>query len=104
MVRDDYVAADVPMLPAKTSNREAAIWGFIHALSVGFAALMLVFHEEMGWLYFVPATWMTYVFIKQSWRLIQKPDRDQARTLFLTSNGFLALILLSVCVAAVVGV
>jgi protoheme IX farnesyltransferase len=104
MVRDDYIAADVPMLPAKTSNRDAAIWAFVHAVSVGFATLLLVLHPAMGWLYFVPAAWMTYHFIKHSWRLIQTPERDQAKTLFLTSNGYLALILLSVCVAAVVGV
>lgn len=103
MVRDDYVAADIPMLPARTSNRTAAFWGFIHALGVGILTVALGFDNTLGFVYIIPAVLMTVYFLHESWKLIRNPDKPQAKKTFLTSNGFLAIVLLGICLSVTFG-
>ncbi|MCI0713289.1 MAG: heme o synthase [Chloroflexi bacterium] len=104
MVRDDYAAANIPMLPVTTDTRTTAIWGFVHAACVGTLTILLNLDPALGFLYLIPSALMTYYFLKQSWRLIQQPDKTQAKKAFLTSNGFLALILLSICLSVTLGI
>lgn len=104
MVRDDYAAANIPMLPVTTDTRTTAIWGFVHAVLVGTLTLLLGLDPSLGLLYIVPASLMTYYFLKKSWQLIQQPDKVQAKKTFLTSNGFLAVILLCICLSVMLGI
>jgi protoheme IX farnesyltransferase len=104
MVRDDYAAANIPMLPVTTDTRTTAIWGFFHAAWVGTLTLLLSLDPSLGLVYFIPSALMTYYFLRQSWQLIQQPDKIQAKKTFLTSNGFLALILLSICLSVMLGI
>src|SRR5574341_77248 len=98
--KDDYAAAGVPMLPVKATTRDTSWWIFIHAASTGFAALVLGLHPALGWLYLIPASAITLLMLAHSVRLIRRPERKQASRLFITSNIFLALVLLSILVAA----
>src|SRR5574341_1302723 len=98
--KDDYAAAGVPMLPVKATTRDTSWWIFIHAASTGFAALVLGLHPALGWLYLIPASAITLLMLAHSVRLIRRPERKQAIRLFITSNIFLALVLLSILVAA----
>lgn len=103
MCRDDYLASSTPMLPTQVSPRESAFWGFVHAVGVAILALALGAHAALGLLYFIPAALTTLYFVAQSLRLIFVPTREQALKLFLTSNIYLAVILLFVCISSVVG-
>ena len=103
MVKDDYRNVGTPMLPVLVSEKRSAIWGFIHAVGVSIIAIAMGAHDALGWVYFVPAVIGTVIFLQQSFRLIQDPTRPQALKLFLTSNSYLALILLVVCISAGIG-
>jgi heme O synthase-like polyprenyltransferase len=59
---------------------------------------MLAVHPALGWVYLIPAGVMTLVMIAASTRLIRTPERRQAIKLFVISNIFLALVLLSIIV------
>lgn len=104
MVRDDYERVGTPMLPALVGARESAIWGLVHAIGVAIIVLALGAHPTLGLVYFIPALFATIFFLYQSVQLVQQPDRPHALRLFLTSNIYLALILLVVCIAAVTGI
>jgi protoheme IX farnesyltransferase len=100
MYKDDYAAAHVPMLPVHASQGSTAWWIFVHAASTGLAALVLAVTPALGWLYIIPTGIMTFLFLAGSVRLIRTPDRKHAVRLFVTSNIFLALVLLAILVAA----
>jgi len=101
MYKDDYAAADVPMLPVYATAGNTAWWIFVHTASAAIAALALAASPVLGWVYLIPTAVMTAVFVIGSVRLIQTPDRVSAIRLFVTSNIFLALILVAVILAAV---
>lgn len=104
MVKDDYTRVGTPMLPTVISERGSAIWGLIHAIGVAILVLVIGALPSLGLTYFVPALLATVVFLQQSVRLVQIPTRPQALRLFLTSNSYLALILLVICISTVVGI
>jgi protoheme IX farnesyltransferase len=100
MYKDDYAAAHVPMLPVHTSQGSTAWWIFVHAVSTALAALALAVIPTLGLLYAIPTGIMTFLFLAGSIRLIRTPDRPHAIRLFITSNIFLALVLLAIVIAA----
>jgi heme o synthase len=98
MYRDEYQRADVPMLPARTTPHQAAWWVMSHTLPTGLAGLLLALRPELGWFYFVSMVWVTAVLFWYNIRLIQTPERPQALRLFLTSNVYLLVLLVAICV------
>lgn len=104
LYRDDYNTAGVPMLPSRTNEREAAIWGLLHAIGVGIAAIALAADDALGWAYLIPTGSFTLYYLWQSVRLIYTPTRKQALWVFLSSNLYLTVILLSVCIAPILGI
>ena len=70
-----------------------------HTLPTGLAGLLLVVLPGLGWLNILPVAWITAVLIWRNIRLIREPGRDQARRLFLTSNLYLLVLLLAICIA-----
>ncbi len=101
MYKDDYAAVSVPMLPVRVTAGSTAWWIFAHAVSTGVAALALAASPALGWPYLIPTAVITALFVIGSIRLIRSPERGRAIRLFVTSNIFLALVLLAVIVAAV---
>lgn len=101
MYKDDYATANVPMLPVHATAGNTAWWIFAHAASTGLAALALAANPALGWPYLIPTAIMTALFLIGSIQLIQRPERRQAIRLFVTSNIFLALVLVAVIVAAI---
>lgn len=102
LYRDDYARIKVPMLPVRTSPRQSALWIALHTAATGFAALALGIAPALGWLYRLPSTALTLVLLYLSARLLLNPTRAYARALFVTSNIYLTLLLLLICVDAVV--
>jgi protoheme IX farnesyltransferase len=96
--KDDYAAVDVPMLPVRASAKNTAWWIFIHAASTGFATLLLALDPDLSWAYLLPTSVITLLMVVGSIRLIRTPERRQAIKLFVLSNLFLAIVLLSIIV------
>ncbi|MBW3644403.1 MAG: heme o synthase [Actinobacteria bacterium] len=90
--RDDYAAADVPMLPAVASMRTTAVR--ILAYTVLLWALTLVFAPvaDMGLLYLAAAVVLGGVFTWLSVRLLRDPSPDRAMRLFTWSITYITLL------------
>jgi protoheme IX farnesyltransferase len=101
MCRDDYARVNVPMLPARTSLRQSALWVTLHAAATGFAALALGADALLGWLYLLPVALATGDLLVRCARLIFDPTSARARSLFLASNTYLAIVLLMICLDAI---
>jgi protoheme IX farnesyltransferase len=100
--RDDYARGGFPMLPAKTSPRRAAFWVLVHTVPTALAAVLLVGHPALDWLYFVPVGLATVDLILRNLRLLVDPRAKRAFSMFKMSNLYLALVLLLICVDAVI--
>ena len=98
LYRDDYTRADVPMLPTKTTPKQAAWWVMSHTAPTSIAGLLLVLLPSLGWLYLVPILWVTADLFWRNVRLIQNPSRNNARRLFIASNLYLLVLLLFICI------
>ncbi len=99
--KEEYMTANVPMLPVRAKDSHTAWWIFIHALSMGVATVALAASPMLGWLYLIPAGLITVIVIAGSIRLIRKPERKQAIRLFVTSNIYLAVVFLSIMLVTV---
>jgi protoheme IX farnesyltransferase len=100
LYREEYQRADVPMLPAQTSPRQAALWVMTHTLPTAVFGLLMVTLPGLGWLYFLPVLWVTADLFRRNVRLIADPSKRNARGLFLSSNLYLLVLLLAICIDA----
>lgn len=96
--QEDYIRGGVPMLPTRTSPRQAGGWILLHTVATATAALLLAGHPALSWLYLFPVMAATVDLIIRNVRLLLRPGAKQALSLFKATNLYLALILLMVCV------
>ncbi|MBK8902310.1 MAG: protoheme IX farnesyltransferase [Anaerolineaceae bacterium] len=101
LYKDDYAQSDVPMLPVHTSPRQAAWWVMSHTLPTGLGGLLLVVLPVLGWVYLVPVAWVTADLFWRNLKLIHTPTPQYARGLFLSSNIYLLVLLIAICVGTV---
>lgn len=101
--QDDYRNANIPMLPIRTTLRRAAAWVLFHAVATGSVAVGLSMHVSLGLIYLVIATPATVHLLWRSYQLLMTPETEQAKTLFMTSNLYLALILVAICMNVALG-
>jgi protoheme IX farnesyltransferase len=97
LYRKDYARADVPMLPVSTSLHQAAWWVFLHTGAASLVALLLAVTPNLGLAYLIPVVLVTADIIVRNFRLIRDPSPKNARALFMSSNIFLTVVLLAVC-------
>jgi protoheme IX farnesyltransferase len=90
--KDDYRAADVPMLPSVTSMRSTA-WRIL-AYTIVLWALTLLFSPvaKMGEIYLASAIVLGAVFTAMSVRLLRNPTTKQAMRLFSYSITYITLL------------
>lgn len=98
LYRQDYLTAGVPMLPAQTGLKNAAWWVLLHSGGTALAAMALALTPALGWVYFIPALLISLDLLRRNVALILRPDPVRARSFFLSSNSYLMVILLAVCV------
>ncbi len=96
--QDDYRRGGVPMLPTQTSPRRAVLWIAAHTGGTALAALALLTHPALGWLYGIPVGLATLDLALRNLRLWRSPGRREAFGLFKASNVYLGLVLLLICV------
>jgi protoheme IX farnesyltransferase len=103
LIRDDYAAAGVPMLPVVRGVEETARSILLHALIL-FAITSLFFTlDEVGWIYFIGALALGTGFLGLAWRLLRRATREAARTLYLYSLLYLAVLFLIIAIDGSVG-
>lgn len=100
--RDDYARAQFPMLPTQMSSRSAAWWVFSHTGPTAFAAVLLAVTPALGWVYLVPVALASADMVRRNIRLIREPNRLNARSFFISSNIYLTVLLLAICLDTVI--
>jgi protoheme IX farnesyltransferase len=95
--REDYTRVGVPMLPVVSSPRRAAWWDLAHAVGSGAIGLLLVSRPMLDVYYLLPVLAATLVLWVQGIRLVHDPSERRAWGLFHTSNFYLGLLLLTIC-------
>jgi protoheme IX farnesyltransferase len=101
LYRNDYARADFPMLPARTSPRGAAAWIMVHTLPTGIAGMALAALPFLGWSYLIPVSLITIDLFWRSIKLLQDPSPRNARKVFISSNIYLLVLLLAICIGSV---
>ncbi len=98
LYRDEYRRADVPMLPVHTTPRQAAWWVMSHTFPTGLLGLLLVALPGLGWIFFAPVALVTADLVRHNVQLIRDPSPLNARRLFMSSNYYLLVLLLAICI------
>lgn len=103
MTNTDYEKAGIPMLPnvrgVERTKREIFVYS---AIMVGMS-LLLTPLGIMGWWYFVPATVLGAIFMRDAWQLFRGPLKPRARALFKFSLVYLALMCAAMVLDRVIG-
>lgn len=94
LYRDDYGAAGLRMVSvADASGRKTAWHALVSALFLLPVSLLPVWLGLASWFYGTCAFFLSFAFIVLAIRFVRKPERHQARMLFLASIVYLPLIL-----------
>ena len=102
LIKDDYARAGIPMLPVVTSVEETKKFILLYALLLVALTLMFFTTQAVGWVYFAASCGLGAVFLYYAWRLLRGPGIRGARTLFLYSLLYLALIFVAIMADSVV--
>jgi protoheme IX farnesyltransferase len=90
--KDDYAAADVPMLPSVVSLHETAVRILIYTVWLWFLTLVFAPIGDMGWIYWVAAGLLGAVFTAFSVQLLRDPSTKRAMRLFTWSITYITLL------------
>ena len=101
--KDDYQAADVPMLPAVGGVERAKKEIFAYSVVLVAASLALTPLGVMGRWYFVAAAILGAIFLFDAWKMFRGPVKPAARVLFKYSLLYLALMCAAMVVDRVIG-
>ena len=112
LIRDDYARAGIPMLPVVRGIEATRRQIMIYTVAVVAFTLLLFFTtESVGWLYLSSAAVLGVIFLYMAWRLAfadrfgrQTDGVHNARSLYLYSLLYLALLFTAVMVDSVVNI
>ena len=90
--KDDYSAADVPMLPSVATLRETSIRILVYTLIVWALTIAFIPVGEMGWIYGVLAVVLGAIFTTMSVQLLRDPTPARAMKLFSFSITWVTLL------------
>ena len=98
LIKDDYAAAGVPMLPVIAGDRVCARWILGNTVLLVTSALLPVAFGKLGLLYAVISTAFGARFLWLNWRLVNTTTRELARANFLFSMQYLAGIFIAIVI------
>lgn len=99
LIKDDYEAAGVPMLPVLKGNQTTSVQIAFYALLTCAATLApFIFFPNVGWLYVASAATLDAVLVLKSVQLLRQADRPHASSLFHYSMLYLALLFLALAI------
>jgi heme o synthase len=100
--RDDYAAADIPMLPVVRGDEATTVQILAYAVITSLVSLLLPLVGDTGRLYLASAVVLGIVFVGAAVRLRQDPTPERAIHFFTFSNLYLSLLFLAVAVDGLV--
>jgi protoheme IX farnesyltransferase len=98
LIKDDYAAAGVPMLPVIAGDRVCARWIFGNTVLLVVSVLLPVVFGKLGLLYAVISTVFGARFLWLNWQLVNHTTRELARANFLFSMQYLAGIFIAIVI------
>lgn len=98
LYKDDYAAAEYPMMPNVHGEHATRIQIFAYAWLTALASLVLVASRDAGLLYLVVAVLLGGALVLRSWRLLAKFNPKAYRSYFLFTIQYLGLLLLGLMV------
>lgn len=96
--REDYSAADVPMMPSVTSLESTARQIVAYTVAVWVVSVVFVPIADMGWIYTVAAVVLGGAFTAYSIALLRDPTPKRAMTLFTFSITYLSALFVAMAV------
>ena len=100
LIKDQYAAVGVPMLPAVVGDKKTVTQIIIYAVITVGVSLLPVAQGLAGWLYAIPAVALGAMLVQQSWKLRHNTDRLSALKAYKYSMLYLALLFLALAVDA----
>lgn len=98
MIKDDYAAAGVPMLPVVKGERNTVIQIALYAVLTALISALPLFQPNVGYTYLVAMGLLNLLLIVRSVQLFKNPERPQALKLYKYSMAYLALLFLILAV------
>lgn len=92
IIKDEYAAVGVPMLPVVRGERATVIQITVYAVLTALLCALPLLSGDLGPLYFVAGTALNGLLVLRSVQLMKTPDKDHARVLFKYSMAYLALL------------
>ncbi|MPY92280.1 MAG: protoheme IX farnesyltransferase [Acidimicrobiia bacterium] len=94
--RDDYAAADVPMLPVRASFERTALRMLLYTIALWALTLLFWPVAEMGWLYGGVALALGALFTAMVVGLLRRPTPRLAMRVFSSSITYLTLLFVAI--------
>jgi protoheme IX farnesyltransferase len=98
MIKDDYKAVGVPMLPVVRGDHFTAIQIGLYAIWTVLLTLLPVAMGELRWFYLVLALVLNALLLLRSWQLYRKTERLRAVSLYKYSMLYLALLFIGMAI------
>jgi protoheme IX farnesyltransferase len=98
LLKDDYSAAKIPMLPVVKGDKVTANWIFANSLALVASSLLPVAFGTLSWVYGTAATLLGAHFLWTNWKLVKDQTRTLARKNFLESMLYLVGLFIAVLV------
>lgn len=103
LIKDDYAAAGVPMLPVVKGDRVTVIQIGVYTVATIIATFVPAFFPQVGWIYVISAIVLNLILVRSFWRLWKNiSDRPRASGLFHYSMLYLAILFLMFAIDRVV--
>ena len=100
MIKDDYAAVNVPMLPVVAGEEATVkqIWWYT-LITVASTFLLVYPLHSVGMIYGAIALFLGAIFIRKAWQLLQNPqERSLAKGMFLYSISYMMLLCLGMVI------
>jgi protoheme IX farnesyltransferase len=98
LLRDDYSAARIPMLPVVKGDKATANFIFGNTVLLVASSLLPVALGKLGWIYAAAAALLGAHFLWSNWQLVRDQTRALARKNFLESMLYLVGLFVAVLV------
>ena len=104
LIKDDYARAGVPMLPVVAGVHETKKAILSYTVLILALTTMFAVTGAVGWIYVASSLTLGVGFIYYAWRLMQRPEIEGAKTLYIYSLLYLALLFVAIMVDSSVGI
>jgi protoheme IX farnesyltransferase len=104
LIKDDYSEAGVPMLPVVAGVNETKRSILLYTILLTALTAMFFTTRAVGWVYFVGALALGIGFVYSAYRLMRRPEIEGAKSTYLYSLAYLALLFTLMMIDSMVGV